>query len=288
MKIGAHTSTAGGYSKAVERVSQIGGNCLQIFSTSPRSWKPADPDEKEEERFKEALRGYSVSPVYFHASYLINLAGSDEIQEKSVGALIAELQVAGRFDIRGTTVHLGSFKKGRSQDGRKPLFEEDESAYKDLLDNIKEILKETPEETLFIIENMGTRKIGMSLEEIAFIVEKINSSRVRVCLDTCHLHAAGVDISTADRLDSFLRRFDDLMGLSLLEFFHINDSKDEFGSLRDRHENVGEGEIPESVFSLLLDHPKTKDLPFITEAPGFDGKGPDKKNIDIIKGLLGK
>ncbi|MGM0628858.1 MAG: deoxyribonuclease IV [Patescibacteria group bacterium] len=288
MKIGAHTSTAGGYSEAVKRVSQIGGNCLQIFSTSPRSWKPADPDEKEKDKFKEAMEDHSVSPVYFHASYLVNLAGSEEVQEKSVGALVAELQVAGDFGVKGTTVHLGSFKKGRSQDGQKPLFEEDESAYKDLLANIKEILKETPEETLFIIENMGTRKIGMSLEEIAFIVEKLNSSRVRVCLDTCHLHAAGVDISTADRLDSFLGKFDDLMGLSMLEFFHINDSKDDFGSLRDRHENIGKGEIPQSVFSLLLNHSKTKDLPFITEVPGFEGKGPDKKSIDIIKGFLEK
>ena len=110
-------STAGGYSEAVRRVAEMGGNCLQIFSTSPRGWRPAKPGKEEKDRFKKAVKEYSVSPVYFHASYLINLAGSMEVQEKSISSMIAELKVAGDFGVKGTTVHLGSFKKGKLEDG---------------------------------------------------------------------------------------------------------------------------------------------------------------------------
>ncbi len=259
---------------------------MQIFSTSPRGWRPANPSDEERQKFKRAVKEYSVSPTYFHASYLINLAGSGEVQEKSVGALIAELKVAGRFGIKGTTVHLGSFKKGRSEDGQRPLFEEDGSVYENLFDNIRRILKETPQETLFIIENMGTRKIGKRLEELAFILEKIDDPRVRICLDTCHLHAAGVDISKEALFEKFLKRFDELIGVSLLEFIHLNDSRDEFGSLRDRHENIGEGKIPGSVFSLIVNHPRTRDLPFISEVPGFDGRGPDRENLERIRSFV--
>ncbi len=286
MKIGAHVSTAGGYFRAVSRVSDIGGNCLQIFSTSPRGWRSADPKKEDLLKFKKAIEDYSVSPVYFHASYLINLAGSKEIQEKSVKSMISELNIAGNFGIVGTVVHLGSFKSGKTEDNEKPLFETDEFAYKDLFRNIKNILKETPKNTFLIIENMGTRKIGKNLEEIAFIINKINNPRIRVCLDTCHLHAAGIDLSTNDSLERFLNRFDDLVGLSLLECIHINDSRDEFGSLRDRHENIGDGKIPKDVFSLILNHSKLKSIPFIAEVPGVNGLGPDKENLDRIKKMV--
>lgn len=286
MKIGAHVSTVGGYAKAVKRVAEIGGNCLQIFSTSPRGWRPANLDDGDLLNFKEATEKYSVYPTYFHASYLINLAGSKEVQEKSVNSMIAELRIAGRFKIAGTVVHLGSFKIGKKEDEVAPLFETDKSAYEVLFKNIKEILKETPEETLFVIENMGMRKIGKSIEEIAFIIEKINSPRIKVCLDTCHLHAAGEDLSTNESLEGFLERFESLIGASFLELIHINDSRDSLGFLRDRHENIGDGKIPKEVFSLMLNHPKMKNLPFITEVPGLDGKGPDKENLDRIKSMV--
>ena len=277
------STSGGGYSKAVKDVAKIGGNCLQIFSTSPRSWRPASVKEEEKQKFKDTVKEYSVSPVYFHASYLINLAGMEDVRLKSINSIIAELTVAEEFGVKGTVVHLGSFKHGRDEEIGSDFFKENRQSYNVLFDSIREILKETPEDTLFVIENMGMRKIGRSLEEIAFIMEKINSKRVRVCLDTCHLHAAGEDLSTEESFNNFIKRFEKNIGISFLEFFHINDSKDDFASLRDRHENIGEGTVPETVFSLLLNHPKTKNMPFITEVHGFDSKGPDKKNIDRIK-----
>ncbi len=286
MYFGAHMSTAGGLHKAPERVSNIGGNCLQIFSTSPRGWKPAEISKEQVEKFQQAKREYGVDPVYFHAAYLINLAGSPATQEKSVRSLTAELQAAERLGVKGTIVHLGSFLKdaqGREADRHKTEFG---SEYDELLGNIRTVLQATPPETLFIIENMGMRKIGLALEEIAFLIKELKDERVRVCLDTCHLHAAGYDLSGPDKLQEFLDRFDKLIGLDRLEVWHINDSRDEFGSLRDRHENLKEGQIPAEVFTSLLNSDRIKDRPFILETPGFDDNGPDKDNMDILKSLI--
>lgn len=286
LKAGAHMSSAGGYAEAVKRVKDIGGNCLQLFSTSPRGWKTADISEEESQQFRRTAEELAVSPVYFHASYLINLAGSEENQQKSVNSLTAELQTAGRCGIRGSVIHLGSFLKDKkSKDGKgEDDTKYDPKKYQGLVKNIKTILGDTPEDTLFIIENMGTRKIGRTLEEIALIVEETANPRVRVCLDTCHLHAAGYDISGPDKLSAFLEKFDQLIGLDRLEVIHINDSRDPFGSLRDRHENLGEGEIEEEVFQALLCDPQTAGLPFILETPGFGGGGPDAKNLDRLIG----
>lgn len=280
---GAHISTAGGLAKASARVAAIGGNCLQIFSTSPRGWKPAEVTEEQVEKFRQAKEEYGVDPVYFHAAYLINLTGSPETQEKSVRALTAELITAKRLGVVGTIIHLGSFlkdAKGREADRYKTKFGVE---YKTLLKNIKQILQDTPPETYFIIENMGMRKIGLTLEEIGFLVKELESERIKVCLDTCHLHAAGYDLSGPEKLTTFLDQFDELIGLGRLAVWHLNDSRDEFGSLRDRHENLGEGQIPKAVFSALLSNDRINDRPFILETPGFDGGGPDKANMDILK-----
>ncbi|TSC57424.1 MAG: deoxyribonuclease IV, partial [Parcubacteria group bacterium Greene0416_79] len=187
--------------------------------------------------------------------------------------------------------HLGSFK---GSEGAKK-----KRQYTLLIKRIQTILASSPKETAFIIENAGTRKIGRMLEEIAEIVEDVGdlpahvrlartgaSPRVRVCLDTCHLHAAGYDLRGREKLDAFLKKFDKKIGLERLECFHANDSRDPFGSLRDRHENIGEGAVGKEVFASLLNHQKTKRAPFIIETPGFDDMGPDKKNLDILRSFV--
>jgi len=136
-------------------------------------------------------------------------------------------------------------------------------------------LKNTPKQTLFIIENAGTKKIGHKTEEIQSILETLNNPRVRVCLDTCHLFAAGYKVSEIDTLP-FLDR---------VEVIHVNDSRDPFGSGRDRHENIGQGQIGLEAFRQLVTNPKLKDLPFILEVPGFAGTGVDKENIQTLISL---
>lgn len=275
MKIGAHLSVSGGYHKALERAKEIGANCLQIFSGSPRFWQRPKVTQEEIEFFKTKAKELQISPIYFHAPYLINLVGTAKTKELSVRTLKWELNIAEKLGVKGTVVHLGSFKNSLEN-------------INTLSETIKEILEESPPNTLFIMENSGTRKIGKDLEELARILEKVSSPRLKICLDTCHLFSAGYDFTTAEALEELLEKIEKLFGLENLELFHANDSKDPFESLRDRHENIGEGYIGKEAFALLLNHPKLQKLPFIIETPGFDQKGPDKKNLDILKSLISK
>ncbi len=299
MLFGGHVSIAGGYKEALPRAAALGGNALQMFSGSPRGWNFAKATKEQAEEFKAEAKKLGIVASYFHASYLVNLADDGPNGKHSVDALIAELTVAEALGVRGSIIHLGSFKEGHTNGAparsSQSLFalRQHESAHTNerspkyplLISNIKAILKKSPKNTLFIIEDMGMRKIGRSLDEIASIVKDVNDPRVKVCLDTCHLHAAGYDISTKKKLEEFLEYFDKAIGLERLECFHVNDSRDEFGSLRDRHENIGEGKVGKDVFKLILNHPKLKHLPFILEVPGFADAGPDKKNMDILKAM---
>lgn len=295
---GGHVSIAGGYKEALPRAVALGGNALQMFSGSPRGWNLPKVAPAEAGVYRETAKRLGIVASYFHASYLVNLADDGPNGKHSVDALVAELTVAEALGVRGSIVHLGSFKEPRAVESEKlkvgSLFPDESrqtvyikhERYPLLISNIKAVLKKSPKGTLFIIEDMGMRKIGRSLDEIANIVSDVDDPRVKVCLDTCHLHAAGYDISTKKKLDEFLTYFDDSIGLEKLECFHINDSRDEFGSLRDRHDNIGEGKVGKDVFKLILNHPKLKTLPFILEVPGFDDSGPDKKNMDILKSLV--
>ncbi len=297
---GGHVSIAGGYKEALPRAHAIGGNALQMFSGSPRGWNLPKVAPAEAGVYRETAKRLGIVASYFHASYLVNLADDGPNGKHSVDALVAELSVAEMLGVRGSIIHLGSFKEGREKEAKseklkvKSLFESEKESstpyvkherYPLLISNIKAVLKKSPKNTLFIIEDMGMRKIGRSLDEIASIVSDVGDLRVKVCLDTCHLHAAGYDISTKKKLDEFLDYFDKAIGFSRLECFHVNDSRDEFGSLRDRHDNIGEGKVGKDVFKLILNHPKLKVLPFILEVPGFADTGPDKKNMDIVKSL---
>ncbi len=274
LKLGAHQSIAGGYSEALKRISNIGGNCLQIFSSSPRGWNFAKPTEDEIKQFLILNSKFSIQPIYFHATYLINLADSSRIGHMSKLSLISELNLASKLKVKGSIVHLGSYKNEVSS-----------IKYPVLIKNIKEILEKTPKDTVFIIENAGNRKIGQTLEEISQIVKDVDDKRVRLCFDTCHLFSNGYKFDSNNELDTFLDKLEKLNLLQLIEVWHVNDSRDEFDSGHDRHDNIGEGKIGIKEFKTLLTHPKTKDYPFIIETPGFDGNGPDKKNLDILKSL---
>jgi len=275
LKLGAHQSIAGGLDKAIERVVKIGGNCLQIFSSSPRGWSFTKLNDHQINQFIKTAEKLSVSPIYFHASYLINLADDGKIGQLSKQSLINELNLAQKLKIKGSIVHLGSYKN-----------KVESSKYQVLINNIKEILEKTPKETFFIIENAGNRKIGQSLEEISLIFKDVKNHRLKLCLDTCHLFSNGYKFETEKELDQFLEKLEKLNILDKLEVWHLNDSRDPFNSGKDRHENIGQGTIGLNEFKTLLNHQKTKKYPFIIETPGFGKEGPDKKNLDILKSLV--
>lgn len=278
---GAHLSIVGGYHEALKRADNIGANSLQIFSSPPRNWNLKELDKKAVELFLETKKQFGIDPVYFHATYLINLAGDELIAKRSVDFLVKEMSVAAETDIRGSIVHLGSFKKNKTLE-----------AYKKFLKNIETILSKTDKkfpparrQTLFIIENAGNRKIGATLDEIAEIIKDLKDERVKVCLDTCHLWSSGYDISDDKKLNTFLDEFDAKIGLNKLEVWHCNDSRDPFASFRDRHENIGQGALGLKTFKTLLNNKRINNRAFIIETPGFDGNGPDKENLEILKQL---
>lgn len=275
LKLGAHVSISDGYTNSLQKIHEMGGSSLQIFSSSPRGWNFAKISDEEARKFVTLKTKLTINPVYFHASYLINLADNGRIGHLSKLSLISELDIAPKLNIKGSIIHLGSFKDN-----------ENSEKYETLITHIQEILKKSPPESLFIIENAGNNKIGQDLKQIASIVKDVDNDRVRICLDTCHLYSAGYDLSSSEKLEQFLKQFDSLIGLRKLELFHFNDSKDPFDSGRDRHENIGKGSIPIDEFRLIMNHPKLNSLAFIIEVPGFDNEGPDKKNLDILKSLV--
>jgi deoxyribonuclease IV len=272
VKIGAHLSVAGGYTNALKKTLEIGGNCLQIFSSSPRNWGVLPVSDEQISLFLAEKKKLSIDPLYFHASYLINLANPEQGGKASVETLIAELQLAEKMDVIGTIIHLGTFNG-------------ENYSYPVLLKNIAEVLKNAPADRYFIIENAGNNKIGKSIDQIAEIMADLCADNVRVCLDTCHLFAAGYDLSTKERYKRFFSDFDAKIGLNKLELIQVNDSKDTLGSGRDRHENIGEGNIPTETFVLYLNEPETQNLPFILEVPGENKEGPDKKNVAALRKL---
>ncbi len=284
-KIGAHLSTAGGYSTALEKIVKIGGNCLQIFSSSPMMWTDSKVTAEDIQKFVELKNKLTIDPIYFHACYLINCADGNATGEKSLKSLIFELNLAYKMQVRGSIVHTGSFKEGKTPVDNY-LQTRSSDTYKKLISNIKTVLAETPKETIMILENAGNRKIGRTIDQLANILEDVNNDRLKVCLDTCHLHAAGYDLHSKESFEQFLNDFDSKIGLNKLEVIHMNDSKDSFGALRDRHGNIGKGFVGVNVFKNLLNDARTKHLPFILEVPGYDEKGPDKENIDIVKGFI--
>lgn len=270
--IGAHVSIAKGFAGAAVHTRAIGAAAIQMFSSSPHQWGRSREDETDIAAFVKLADMRGVVPRYFHASYLLNLADEGRVGKISATTLAREMILAPKLGVRGSVVHVGSWK------GAPPDWDR-------LAGVVRDILKQTPEETFFIMENSGTRKIGVALEDIAALAKRVKNPRFKVCLDTCHLFTAGYDIRTREKLDRFLDLFDAKVGMERLELWHVNDSRDPFSSFRDRHENIGEGTIGLEPFRALLNHPKAKKLPFILETPGFDGEGPDKKNVEILKRL---
>lgn len=281
-RVGAHLSTSGGLFKAVESIVEKGGNTVQIFSSSPRMWLAGLPKDEVVEKFNKLTKEHDISPVFIHAKYLVNLASDKkELVEKSKKSLEFDLKVGEMIGASGVIVHLGSHQ-GRGFEAVK----------EQLVAEIKNILENSPGKTMFLIENAAQKKgkIGYRFEEISFLLQAVNSSRLGWCLDSCHAFNAGYFLGK-DWGNSLLGFdiVDEIVKLGLmdsLKVLHLNDSKDEFDSGKDRHANLGEGMMGKDELSEYLNHPKLKHLPVIIETPGFEGLGPDKKNLDILKSWI--
>lgn len=272
-RIGAHVSIVGGHVAALEKAAAMGCSAMQCFSASPQAWNFARIEDEYIAQFVKRKNELGINDCYFHASYLVNFADTNRIGPLSIKLITHELKLASQMGIKGSIIHLGSYKTNGNDKSH-------------LYENIRAVLDRIPPDVYFIVENSGTRKIGLRLEEIGDIVTEINDPRLKVCLDTCHLHAAGYTLQTAEAFEEFLKEVDATIGYENVEVWHINDSKDLLGSFRDRHENLGYGYVGTDVFKHILNHPVTKNTAMLLEVPGFDKQGPDKQNMDIFKAWI--
>lgn len=275
-RVGGHVSMAGSLLNAISKTSEIGGNCMQIFAGSPRLWfrKPF-PEDQVTAFIKETNR-LDFSPTVIHALYLVNLASlNKDILEKSTNSLIVDMQNGARIHSAGVIVHIGSHL-GAGFDSVK----------NQLVDVIKKVLSSTENCDLILENDAGQNgKIG-SPKEISFLINTINDSRLKMCLDSAHLFESGVDIRKKEDVEKFSKQLKDLDLLDKLVCIHLNDSATVLDSHRDMHANIGEGEIGLEGLGNLVNHPSFNSLPLILEVPGENREGPDKKNITLAKGLV--
>jgi deoxyribonuclease IV len=274
-KIGGHVSVAGGLSNCVKNAKEIGAETIQIFAGSPRKYDVSQLNKEEFERYKEGIKKENISPVYIHASYLVNLASEEKrILENSTKCIIETLQFASKIDATGVVYHPGSPKGGSK-----------EKALEREIIAIKRILKEAPSDVFLIIENTaGLKKIGTDPNEIGYIFQQVDSKNLRVCVDTAHsLESGNIERFNDEEIEKWLFWWEKEVGLNNLSLLHVNDSLTKSGSYHDRHANIGEGFIGIEGFQRLMRFEKLKKIPWVLEVPGFDNTGPDKKNIDFLK-----
>jgi deoxyribonuclease-4 len=274
---GAHVSTTGGIHTAIDRAEAIGADAVQIFTQSPRTWRPTNHDPANFERFKDRRAEVGIGGVVCHALYLVNLATPDEeIYEKSVTTLMNTVDVACAIEADGVVFHVGSHLGAGFEAGLEHVAPALERA-----------LERCSDTTWLLIENSagagGT--IGRSVDELAVLVDRLGRHpRLGICLDSCHLWVSGVDITDRGALDACIDEVEDRIGLDRLKALHVNDAAAPLGSNRDRHANVGEGEIGEHL-GVFLAHPKLQDLPTILEVPGPDNHGPDANELKKLRDL---
>lgn len=271
LRIGYHMSVAGKMELAFDRGEELGCNTMQIFLTNPRTWLARKLTMGEAEAFRERRRLSSIDPVVAHMPYLPNLSSSDrEIRSKSITSLKVNIALAEQLGIDYLVLHLGSHMGHGIEKGRENLAE-----------IVKDAISLTKDCTLLLENSAGQKNsIGSKTDELAAIYEAIDSKRVGFCLDTCHIYAAGYDITKESVLDDMDKGFD----LNLVKVIHLNDAKHELGSGLDRHTNIGFGHINKG-FCTFLKHDKIMDKPLILETP-YNPKLKPGEEIQIVKRML--
>jgi deoxyribonuclease IV len=275
MYIGAHLSSSGGIHTAVDRAEAVGAESLQVFTQSPRMWRPTNHDPANFERFRERRAEVGLHGVLCHALYLCNFAApDDEIYEKSVTALRNTMQVACAIGADAVVVHVGSHLGSGFDHGLERV-----------VPAMEQVLELCTDDTWLLMENSagagGT--IGRSIEELATIYERLDSHpRLGVCLDSCHLYVSGVDVTDAAQLDALLDEVESSIGLDRLRALHVNDSAAPLGSNRDRHANIGEGLLGEEL-GVFLGNPRLQGLPAVLETAGPEKRGPDANEVRKAK-----
>ncbi len=273
---GGHVN--GGVKGSVSKAEEIGAQVMQIFLGSPQSWQEAAPLAKDVDLFVAQVAEKELGPVFVHGNYLVNLASNDKANlEKSIHKLRHTLFLADRIRAQAVIFHPGAAGQTPKPD-----------ALKRVVASLKEVLKGYKGDTKLALEvcaGAGTT-IGDRFSDLSTIIEQMKGDdRLAVCWDTCHLYAAGYDVSSAAGLKTTIAEFEREVGFERLIAIHANDSKTPLGARKDRHENIGKGCIGEDGFRRMLQHKALRHMPWVLEVPGFSDKGPDRENLEILRRL---
>src|SRR5689334_8310143 len=280
-RIGIHTSTAGGVEMAAERAYRLGANTFQIFSSSPRQWKPYALAQPQCDAMRGLREKYGIGPMAIHSSYLVNLASATpEFHRKSVAAFRGELQRALAPCAEYLVLHHGSFR-GRSREEGLELVARSIAEAAEGLELERYNLR-------VLIENTAGSEfsLGGSFDQVAHLLQYLRPvCPVGACIDTCHTHVSGYDIVSDAGWHETMQKLDETIGLKNVVVWHCNDAKDARGSKRDRHEHIGKGTIGLEAFRRLLNDPRTEHAAFIAETP-IEEPGDDLRNIATLKSLV--
>jgi deoxyribonuclease-4 len=270
-------SSSGGIDSAIDRIVAVGGDCVQVFTQSPRMWRPTDHKPDAIQRFREKRSEAGIGGVVCHALYLVNLAApNDEIYEKSVQAMRATVDAACAIEADAVIFHVGSHLGSGFEAGLERTCAA-----------LAQVLERCAGDTWLLMENSAGAgaTIGRSLEELAVLLEQLDHHpRLGVCLDSCHLYVSGYDVSDRGGVDSLVAELDERIGLDRLRALHVNDSAAELGSNLDRHANIGEGVMGENL-GAFLSHPAFQHLSAYLEVPGENKTGPNANEIQKLRDL---
>lgn len=275
--LGAHVSIAGGMEHAFSRAAVIGATTIQIFTRNASRWQAPALTEATVNAFQAARQTSNVRYVAAHSSYLLNLASPDETQrQRSIDTCLDELDRCRRLEIESLVIHPGSHKGAGITAGLTTLCR-----------SFEQICRQAGDKVTILLENTAGQgaALGASLDELAWVLERLDRKRFGLCLDTCHAFAAGYDISTAQGYEQLMEQIDRLIGFADLQLFHLNDSKKPLGSRVDRHEHVGQGLIGIEGFRRLMQDERFANRPKVTETPPGENHCHDLENLTLLRRL---
>jgi deoxyribonuclease-4 len=278
--LGAHMSIEGGVDQAVARGAAVGCDAIQVFTKNSNQWRAKKLGEDEIQRFRAAQIEKGISPVVAHDSYLINLASPDEaLYARSMAAFGDELDRCDALGIPYLVTHPGSHVGSGEEAGLSRI-----SAA------LNRLFAERPAQrvTVLLETTAGQgHSVGHRFEHLREIVDHVAlRDRVAVCIDTCHIFAAGYDLRTREGYQAVMKEFDGIVGLDLVRAFHLNDCKKDLGCRVDRHEHIGKGFLGLEAFRSLMNDPRFEGIPMLLETPKGKDCAEDRENLAVLRGLM--
>lgn len=277
-------SMSGGYYKAVNAAHAAGCQCVQLFTKNNNQWKAKPITEDEVAKFRDAMQEHGITHPISHDSYLINLASpKDELFNKSIDAIVIELERAEQLGIPYVVAHPGSFTTSSEEEGLTRIAKGLDELHNRTPDCTSKILLETT-------AGQGSN-LGWKFEHLGSIIDQVKEAdRLGICFDTCHVFSAGYPMETAEEYADTMQQLDDAVGLDRLKAFHLNDSLKPFAARKDRHAAIGQGEMGLEPFRHLMNDARFTEIPMYMETPKGeeDGEDLDVINLRTLRGLIAK